>query len=53
MGMPEVFYGFNHLYLALPSKNLLIEFSPIEALSLSAFAKQKALHKEKAADIIS
>jgi hypothetical protein len=47
MGMPEVFYGFNHLYVVRPSKDILLEFSPIEALSLSAFAKQQALYKNK------
>jgi TIP41-like family len=38
MGMPEVFYGFNHLYVANSDKDLLLEFSPVPALSLSAFA---------------
>jgi hypothetical protein len=42
MGMPEVFYGFNHLYIANPLRDLLLEFSPVDALSLSAFAKQRA-----------
>jgi hypothetical protein len=41
MGMPEVFYGFNHLYIANPQKDVLLEFSPVPALSLSAFAAQK------------
>lgn len=39
MGMPEVFYGFNHLYIASPKKDVLLEFSPVPALSLSAFAR--------------
>ncbi len=40
MGMPEVFYGFNHLYIGNPKKDVLLEFSPVPALSLSAFAAQ-------------
>lgn len=39
MGMPEVFYGFNHLYVINPTKDVLLEFSAVDALSLSAFAK--------------
>jgi hypothetical protein len=38
MSMPEVFYGFNHLYIANTSKDVLLEFSPVPALCLSAFA---------------
>ena len=45
MGMPEVFYGFNHLYIANPEKDVLIEFSPAHALSLSAFVKQNLMLK--------
>ena len=39
--MPEVFYGFNHLYIINPTKDILLEFSAVDALSLSAFAKQR------------
>ena len=45
MGMPEVFYGFNHLYISNPDKDILLEFSPVPALSLSAFAFQKDMLK--------
>lgn len=45
--MPEVYYGFNRLYIANQSKDILLEFSPLEALSLSAFAKRDALSKKK------
>ena len=45
MGMPEVFYGFNHLYISNPDKDILLEFSPVPALSLSAFAFQKDMYK--------
>jgi len=44
MGMPEVFYGFNRLYVSNAAKNILLEFSPVEALSLAAFAKREALY---------
>ncbi len=44
--MPEVLYGFNRLYITKPSKDVLLEFSPIEALSLSAYAKQNYLYKQ-------
>lgn len=47
MGMPEVFYGFNHLYIANPSKDLLLEFSPVPALSLSAFVAQQRMLRSK------
>jgi hypothetical protein len=39
MSMPEVFYGFNHFYVCRPDKDLFLEFSPVPALSLSAFVK--------------
>lgn len=47
MAMPEVFYGLNRLYIAHPQKDLLLEFSPIEGLSLAAFAKRQALLAKK------
>jgi hypothetical protein len=40
MSMPEVLYGFNRLYLANPAKDILIEFAPLEGLSLAGYAKQ-------------
>lgn len=48
--MPEVFYGFNRLYVVNPEKDILLEFAPIEALSLSSFAKRDALMKGKQED---
>jgi hypothetical protein len=45
MGMPEVFYGFNHLYITNEEKDVLLEFSPVPALSLSSFAFQKDMLK--------
>jgi len=41
--MPEVFYGFNRLYITFPNKDMLLEFAPIEALSLASYAKREAL----------
>jgi hypothetical protein len=39
MTMPEVFYGFNRVYFVCPDKDFILEFSPVDALSLAAFAK--------------
>ncbi len=47
MSMPEVFYGFNRLYISNAASDILLEFSPVEALSLSAFAKREALSAQK------
>lgn len=43
MGLPEVFYGNNHIYFINPSKNLLFEMSAIDAVRLSSFADREAL----------
>lgn len=43
MSMPEVLYGFNRFYVANPSKDILLEFAPIEALSLASYAKREAM----------
>lgn len=48
--MPEVFYGFNRFYITNPKQDILIEFAPICALSLSAYAKQKAFFKGKSVE---
>lgn len=45
MSMPEVFYGFNHLYVVCPGADVILEFSPVQALQLSAFAKQREMVK--------
>ena len=42
MGLPEVFYGNNHLYLAKPEHNFLLEICPIDACSFSSYAKREA-----------
>ncbi len=41
MGMPEAFYGYNHLYIVNPDKDFLLEISPVEALRLCSFEKAK------------
>jgi hypothetical protein len=47
MSVPEVFYGMNHLLIAKPDRNILLQFSPINALSLSAFKKREEYLKPK------
>lgn len=37
MGMPEAFYGYNHLMCSNSDKDFLLEFSSVEALRLSSF----------------
>ena len=46
MGMPEVFYGYNHFLVSCPDKDFLMEFSPAEALRLSAFKFQKEFFRD-------
>ena len=41
MGLPEVFYGNNHLYMAKPENNFLLEISPVDSLSYSSFVKRQ------------
>jgi hypothetical protein len=43
MGLPEVFYGNNHIYFINPKRNLLFEMSAIDAVRLSSFADREAL----------
>lgn len=42
MGLPEVFYGSNHVYFVLPARDLLLEFNALDAVSLSSFAVREA-----------
>jgi len=42
MGLPEVLYGNNHLYLAKPEHNFLLEVCPVDAVSFSSFSKRQA-----------
>jgi len=41
MGLPEVFYGDSHFFIANKSKNILLEFCPVEAVSFSSYAKRQ------------
>ena len=40
MGLPEVYYGFNHLFLANKEHNILLDFNPLDSLSYSGFQKR-------------
>ena len=42
MGLPEVFYGNNHLYLTRPDCNFLLEVSAVDAISFASYAKREA-----------
>ena len=42
MGLPEVFYGNNHVYLAKPEFNFLLEVCPVDAISYSSYAKRES-----------
>jgi hypothetical protein len=41
MGLPSVFYGFNHFYVANKEHNILLDFNSIDCLSFSGFQKRK------------
>lgn len=41
MGLPEVFYGFNHLYIANKDLDILLDFNAVDSLSFSGFEKRK------------
>ena len=43
MGLPEVFYGFNHLYISNKSLNILLDFNAIDSLALSGYDMRAAL----------
>ena len=45
--LPEIFYGFNRLFLINKSKNFCYEFNPIQMLSLANYNLRKKLLKEK------
>lgn len=42
MGLPEVFYGHNHLYVSSKAHDVLLDFNAIDALSFSGFDKRAA-----------
>ena len=39
--LPEVFYGKNRFLAVMPSKDFLFEICPVEAISLTSFAKRE------------
>ena len=45
--LPEIFYGFNRLFLINKSKNFCYEFNPLQMLSLANYNLRKKLLKEK------
>ena len=45
--LPEIFYGFNRLFLINKSKNFCFEFNPLQMLSLANYSQRKKLLKEK------
>lgn len=41
MGLPEVFYGFNHLYVSNKEHNVVLDFNAVDSLSYSGFDKRE------------
>jgi hypothetical protein len=39
-GLPEVFYGSNHLYVSNKEFNILLDFNATDSLSYSGYAKR-------------
>ena len=40
--LPEVFYGKNKFIAVMPTKDLMIEICPVDAISLTSFQKREA-----------
>ena len=47
MGLPEVFYGGNHLYIANKEHNILLDFNAVDSLSFSGFQKRDQFLNEE------
>ena len=46
--LPDILFGYNRMYFVNKKRNFLYEFSPIDSLSLSAFALQQTrLHPDE------
>ena len=46
--LPDILFGYNRMYFVNKKRNFLYEFSPIDSLSLSAFANQQVrLHPDE------
>ena len=41
MGLPEVFYGLNHFYVANQEHDILLDFNAIDSLSYSGYDKRQ------------
>jgi len=41
MGLPSVFYGFNHFFVSNKEHNVLLDFNAIDSLSYSGYEKRK------------
>jgi hypothetical protein len=48
MGLPEVFYGNNHLYIARPENNFLLEISAVDSISFASYAKRQNCLRDQA-----
>lgn len=51
MGLPEVFYGFNHLYIANKEHNILLDFNAVDSLSFSGFEKRRQFFHPNGVDL--
>ena len=51
MGLPEVFYGHNHLYVSSKAHDILLDFNAIDALSFSGYDKRAAFLRQKPGDV--
>ena len=40
MGLPEVFYGSNHLFISNKEHNILLDYNAVDSLSYSGYAKR-------------
>jgi len=40
MGLPEVFYGSNHLFVANKEHNIVLDFNAVDSLSYSGYSKR-------------
>ena len=45
--LPEVFYGYNRLFVVNESKNFCYEFNPLQFMSLTKYDIRKKLYDEK------
>ena len=54
MGLPEVFYGSNHLYVSNKEHNILLHFNAVDSLSYSGYAKRaQFLHPQGKNEFVS